>query len=67
MGLVGLFFFTNYFIVVKVKWYFMIQFIILELLLLCHGGESRDLNDGVHGISCGYSDRTNYQNLSHFS
>ena len=23
-----------------------------------HGGESRDLNDRVHGISCRYSDKT---------
>ena len=32
-----------------------------------HGGESRDLNDRVHGISCRYSDKTSKQNLSHFS
>ena len=31
-----------------------------------HGGESRDLNDRVHGISCRYSDKTSKQNLSHF-
>ena len=31
-----------------------------------HGGESRDLNDRVHGISCRYSDTTSKQNLSHF-
>ena len=32
-----------------------------------HGGESRDLNDRVHGISCRYSDNTNKQTLSYFS
>ena len=26
-----------------------------------HGGESRDLNDKVHGISCRYSDKTSKQ------
>ena len=26
-----------------------------------HGGESRDLNDRVHGISCRYSDKTSEQ------
>ena len=30
------------------------------------GGESRGLNDRVHGISCRYSDKTSKQNLSHF-
>ena len=32
-----------------------------DLLVGCfgfnHGGESRDLNDRVHGISCRYSDK----------
>ena len=30
-------------------------------LYLSHGGESRDLNDRVHGISCRYSDKTGKQ------
>ena len=34
---------------------------------LYHGGESRDLNDRVHGISCRYSDNTNKQTQSYFS
>ena len=34
---------------------------------ISQGGESRDLNDRVQGISCRYSDKTSKQNLSHFS
>ena len=31
-----------------------------------HGGESRDLNDRVHGISCQYSDKTSKQTYHTF-
>ena len=31
-----------------------------------HGGESRDLNDKVHGISCRYSGRTSKQTYHTF-
>ena len=31
-----------------------------------HGGESRDLNDRVHGISCRYSDKTSKQTYHTF-
>ena len=31
-----------------------------------HGGESLDLNDRVHGISCWYSDKTNKQTYHTF-
>ena len=29
-----------------------------------HGGESRDLSDGVHGISCQYLDKTSKENIT---
>ena len=38
--------------------YIMTIFLILMENLLVHGGESHDLNDRVHGISCQYSDKT---------
>ena len=31
-----------------------------------HGGESRDLNDKAHGISCRYSDKTSKQTYNTF-
>ena len=34
---------------------------------MLHGGESCDLNDGVHRMLCRYSDKTSKENLSHFS
>ena len=33
---------------------------------ISHGGESRDLNDRVHGISCRYSDKTREQTYHTF-
>ena len=36
-------------------------------MYVLHGGESCDLNDGVHRMSCRYSDKTSKENLSHFS
>ena len=36
----------------------IVAFSFLLLILLFQGGESRGLNDRVHGISCQYSDKT---------
>ena len=37
-----------------------------HLIGYIHGGESRDLNDRVHGISCRYSDKTSKQTYHTF-